>query len=226
MEKILLIEDDIIICGGIKLFLESKGYCADCAHSIREARAALKNKYDLAILDINLPDGNGTELCREIRGSSDLPVIFLTANDTEEDMIEGFHCGCDDYIAKPFSVELLHQRIKAVLRRSSVLGQSGNSLFEYKGLSVDLGKMQVMANGEPVKLSATEYRLLELLILNKGQVMTRSVILQKIWDCDENFVDENTLSVHIRRLRQKLEPDPKNPIYVITVFGIGYTFGE
>lgn len=226
MDKILLIEDDVIICGGIKLFLESRGYSADCAHSIREARSALNNKYDLAILDINLPDGSGTELCREIRSDSDLPVIFLTANDTEQDMIEGFRCGCDDYIAKPFSVELLHQRIKAVLRRSSASVQSGNSLFEYKGLSVDLGKMQVMANGEPVKLSATEYRLLELLILNKGQVMTRSVILQKIWDCDENFVDENTLSVHIRRLRQKLEPDPKNPIYVITVFGIGYTFGE
>ena len=153
-----------------------------------------------------------------------LPIIFLTANDTEENMIEGFQSGCDDYIAKPFSVELLHQRIMAVLRRSQ--SASTHSLFTYLDLSVDFDKMQVMIKGNPIKLSATEYRLLELLIQNKGQVLTRSIILEKIWDCHENYVDENTLTVHIRRLRQKIENDPKNPQYIITIFGIGYTFGE
>lgn len=148
---------------------------------------------------------------------------FLTARDTEKDMIEGFQAGCDDYIAKPFSVELLNQRIMAVLRRST---QSDSEQFEYEGLEIDFGKMQVSVNQQPVRLSGTEYKLLELLVHNRGQVMTRESILEKIWDCDENYVDENTLNVHIRRLRQKIEKNPKTPQYVHTVFGIGYTFGE
>lgn len=224
MQRLLIVEDDIIICGGVKVFLEGKGYNVDCAYTFLQAEEALKYSYSLVILDINLPDGDGMELCRRIRGASDTPVIFLTANDTEKDMIEGFEAGCDDYIAKPFSVELLNQRIMAVLRRSGK-EQSGD-LFHYKELSVDFGRMQVFCNQVPVKLSVTEYRLLELLIKNKGQVLTREAIFGKIWDCDENYVDENTLNVHIRRLRQKIEADTRNPQYVITVFGIGYTFGE
>lgn len=223
-QHILIVEDDIIICGGIKVFLESKGYHAHCAYSIADARQASLTKYQLIILDINLPDGDGLSFCRQIRTASNIPIIFLTANDTEENMIEGFRSGCDDYIAKPFSVELLHQRIMAVLRRSQ--SPAAQSLFSYLDLSVDFDKMQVMIKGNSIKLSATEYRLLELLIQNKGQVLTRSIILEKIWDCHENYVDENTLTVHIRRLRQKIENDPKNPKYIITIFGIGYTFGE
>ena len=202
MQRLLIVEDDIIICGGIKVFLEGKGYAVDCAYTFSEAEEALQHSYSLVILDINLP----------------------TANETEKDMIEGFQAGCDDYIAKPFSVELLNQRIMAVLRRSAQ--DSSGDLFHYKDLSVDFGKMQVSRSQVPVKLSVTEYRLLELLIKNKGQVLTRESILGRIWDCDGNYVDENTLNVHIRRLRQKIEPDTKNPQYIITVFGIGYTFGE
>ena len=213
----------MIICGGVKVFLEGKGYRADCAYSIAEADEALKKAYSLVILDCNLPDGDGIELCRQIRLQGNTPVIFLTARDTEKDMIEGFQAGCDDYIAKPFSVELLNQRIMAVLRRST---QSDSEQFEYEGLEIDFGKMQVSVNQQPVRLSGTEYKLLELLVRNRGQVMTRESILEKIWDCDENYVDENTLNVHIRRLRQKIEKNPKTPQYVHTVFGIGYTFGE
>lgn len=224
MQRLLIVEDDIIICGGIKVFLEGKGYAVDCAYTFSEAEEALQHSYSLVILDINLPDGSGMELCRKIRSAGNIPVIFLTANDTEKDMIEGFQAGCDDYIAKPFSVELLNQRIMAVLRRSAQ--DSSGGLFHYKELSVDFGKMQVSCSQVPVKLSVTEYRLLELLIKNKGQVLTRESILGRIWDCDGNYVDENTLNVHIRRLRQKIEPDTKNPQYIITVFGIGYTFGE
>ncbi len=139
-------------------------------------------------------------------------------------MIKGFKAGCDDYIAKPFSTELLNQRIMAVLRRT---GQNtGNDLFQYKDMSVDFKKMQVYINNCLVKLSVTEYKLLELLIKNMGQVLTRETIIERIWDCDENFIDSNTLNVHIRRLRQKLEPDDKNPQYIRTVFGIGYTYGD
>ncbi len=224
MQKILIVEDDIIICGGVKIFLEGKGYQADCAYSLAEAREALAQPYHLVILDINLPDGSGIDLCREIRAKGNLPVIFLTAKDTEQDMIQGFQTGCDDYIAKPFSVELLFQRVTAVLRRSSQNNTA--EVFSYHNLSVDFDKMQVFCKQEPVKLSATEYKLLELLIRNKGQVLTRESILAKIWDCDEDYVDENTLNVHIRRLRKKIEEDTKNPQYIITVFGIGYTFGE
>ena len=139
-------------------------------------------------------------------------------------MIEGFRAGCDDYIAKPFSVELLNQRIMAVLRRSEP--NQDRELFCYEELSIDFGRMQVYIGENPVKLSNTEYKLLELLVRNQGQVMTRDSIMERIWDCDGNYVDENTLNVHIRRLRQKIERDLKNPKYIITVFGIGYTFGE
>lgn len=224
MQKLLIVEDDVMMCSGIRSFLEGKGYKAECAHSIGEARQALKQPYHLVILDCNLPDGSGMEFCREIRQKGDTPVIFLTANDTEKDMIEGFLAGCDDYIAKPFNVELLNQRIMAVLRRS--VSETEREMFCYRDLSVDFGKMQFFINQDPVKLSVTEYKLLELLVKNRGQVLTRQSILEKIWDCDENFVDENTLNVHIRRLRQKIEKDSKNPEYIITVFGIGYTFGE
>lgn len=224
MQKILIVEDDIVICGGVKIFLESKGYKADCAYSCAQAQKMLSESYSLVILDINLPDGNGLDLCGKIRREKTLPVIFLSADDTEEDMIRGFKAGCDDYIAKPFSIELLNQRIIAVLRRT---GQGIRSdLFQYKDLSVDFGKMQVYTKGNAVKLSATEYKLIELLVKNKGQVLTRESIIEKIWCCDESFIDGNTLNVHIRRLRQKLEPDDKNPQYIRTVFGIGYTFGD
>jgi DNA-binding response OmpR family regulator len=224
MYKILVVDDDVIICGGIKVYLEKQGYSADCAYSAAETRTALSNQYDLVILDINLPDGNGLDLCSEIRINKNIPVIFLTANDTDDNIIDGFKHGGDDYISKPFSVEVLNQRIKAVLRRSNL--SIKKQFFSYMDLSVDFGKMQVSLNGIPVKLSATEYKLLELLIRNKGQVLTRGVILERIWDSDGNYIDENTLNVHIRRLRQKIETDPKKPQYIITVFGIGYMFGE
>lgn len=224
MQRLLLVEDDSILGGGVKVFLEGKGYNVDYVISLKEATKVLNQSYSLIVLDINLPDGNGLDFCKEIREVRKIPIIFLTANDTEKDMIDGFQAGCDDYIAKPFSIELLNQRIMAVLRRSEQGIQS--ELFQYKNLAVDFHKMQVFLENQLVKLSVTEYRLLELLIKNKGQVLTRTLILEKIWDQDENYVDENTLNVHIRRLRQKIEKDSKNPEYVITVFGVGYTFGE
>lgn len=224
MNQILIIEDDVIICGGVKLFLEQKGYQVEVVYSCKEANQCLKHGFDLILLDRNLPDGTGLDYCKQLRNHTRIPIIFLTAKDTEADMIEGFQAGCDDYIAKPFSVELLYQRIEAVLRRSEDRNQK--NLFHYKEMTVDFERMQVYVLEEPVKLSVTEYRILELLIHNQGRVVTRDTILQQIWDYDGNYVDENTLSVHIRRLRQKLEPDSKNPQYILTVFGIGYTFGE
>ena len=224
MRPILIAEDDTVINSGIKYFLEKQGYRADSVFSCAGVKAAAINEYSLIVLDINLPDGNGLELCGEIREVSNIPIIFLTANDTDEDMINGFKCGCDDYIPKPFSTEILLQRIKAVLRRAG--SNDERNIFTHKGLSVDFDRMAVSVESNSVKLSATEYKLLEVLIKNKGHVLTRNMLFEKVWDIDGNYIDENTLSVHIRRLRNKLGDDSKNPKYIITVFGIGYTFGE
>lgn len=223
MERLLIIEDDKYLSKGICDVVEKKGYEAVCVATLKEAEQISLEHVNLILLDCNLPDGDGLVFCKKLRKKSDVPVIFLTARDTEGEMIEGFLAGADDYVAKPFSIAVLLQRIEAVLRRS---GKRQQDCFTYKELQVDFANCSVKRKDEIIKLSVTEYKLLELLIKNRGQVLTRQTLLEKIWDCDAKFVDDNTLNVHIRRLRQKLEPDSANPIYVLTVFGIGYTFGE
>lgn len=223
MERLLIIEDDKYLSKGICDVVEKKGYEAVCVATLKEAEQISLEHVNLILLDCNLPDGDGLVFCKKLRKKSDVPVIFLTARDTEGEMVEGFLAGADDYVAKPFSIAVLLQRIEAVLRRS---GKRQQDCFTYKELQVDFANCSVKRKDEIIKLSVTEYKLLELLIKNRGQVLTRQTLLEKIWDCDAKFVDDNTLNVHIRRLRQKLEPDSANPIYVLTVFGIGYTFGE
>ncbi len=227
MYTILIVEDDVLLCDGLKMYLEDKGFRTLCASTVKKAEDTVRNmghNISLMLLDCSLPDGDGVVFCRRIRQEYELPVIFLTARDTDEEMIEGFRAGADDYIAKPFSINVLYERIMAVLRRSKE--ESTKQLFQYKELMVDMAKRKVFREGEELRLSGTEYRILELLIQNRRQVLTRDMLLQKIWDCNENYVDENTLNVYIRRIRQKLEKDPGKPEYVITVFGIGYTFGR
>lgn len=224
MEKILIVEDDEELGKGVKLFLEQKGFLVELVTTMSDALLKLDDTMNLIILDRNLPDGNGLTLCRSMREKRRIPIIFLTAMDTNSDIVEGFDAGCDDYLAKPFDLEVLYSRIIAVLRRCK--RDFEKELFVYNELTVNFLKKQVTVNNELIKLTATEYRLLELLINNRGQVLTRDTILERIWDVDENFVDENTLNVQIRRLRSKLKDDSKNPNYIITVFGIGYTFGE
>lgn len=224
MARILIVEDDKILNKGVAFALKKEGYEVVSAYSKNEGKQIiLKDKIDFLLLDINLPDGNGLDLCREVRDRANIPIVFFTANDTEEDMVKGFETGCDDYIAKPFSVELLRHKINAILKRNKMVNKN---LFEYNGLRIDFDRMSVDILGNEVSLTATEYKLLELLAINKGKVVTKEILLEKLWDNNGNFVDENTLSVNIRRLRKKIEEDPKNPKYIITVFGIGYTFGE
>ena len=224
MEKILIVEDDEELGKGVKFFLERRGFLVELVTTMSDAWLKLDDTMNLIILDRNLPDGNGLTLCRAMREKRRIPIIFLTAMDTNTDIVEGFDAGCDDYLAKPFDLEVLYSRIIAVLRRCK--RDFEKELFVYNELTVDFLKKQVTVNNELIKLTATEYKLLELLINNRGQVLTRDTILERIWDVDENFVDENTLNVQIRRLRSKLKDDSKNPNYIITVFGIGYTFGE
>ena len=164
--------------------------------------------------------GNGMEFCKKIRETAEIPVLFLTANDTEQDMLEGFGVGCDDYIPKPFSIEALRKKVQAVLKRTI----NDTARKRYKNLEVDTDKCLVLLNGEKVNLTSTEYQLLCCLIENKGRIVTKAMLLEQLWDIDGNFVDENTIRVNIKRLRQKLNDDKQE--YIVTVFGMGYTFGE
>jgi DNA-binding response OmpR family regulator len=224
MAVILVVEDDILLNKGIRLVLERNKYTVISAFTYSEGYMAfLNNSVDMVLLDINLPDKSGLELCSAVRRYSQIPVIFITANDTEQEMIEGFKTGCDDYISKPFSLELLYQRIQAVLRRTE---PRNKNVFCDGEITVDYSKMLVTKGENILKLTATEYRLLELLIKNRGQVMTRQLILERLWDTGGAFVDENALSVNMLRLRRKIEDDAASPRYIKTVFGIGYTWGE
>lgn len=221
MANIFLLEDDKILSKGISIALEKDGHHVTTAYGYVEAlqKYTLK-KYDLFLLDINLPDGNGMNFCQKIRQTSQLPVLFLTANDTEEDMLKGYDVGCDDYISKPFSIDVLRRKVSAILKRTI----TETARIQYKDLEVDMEKCLVLLNGEEVHLSATEYKLLCYLIQHKGTVVTKAMLLENLWDKDGNFIDDNTLRVNIKRLRQKLKDD--NQEYIVTVFGIGYTFGE
>lgn len=224
MTTILIVEDDKLLNCGVKFALEKENYLVIDTYDYDQGEAAfLKQKIDLVLLDINLPDKSGRKLCEEMRKNSEVPIIFITAKDTENDIIEGFKLGCDDYISKPFSIEVLKQRIIAVLRRTASVDKQ---LFSYEDITIDFSKLEVKKAGVAIKLTATEYKLLELLVKNSGQVLTRGTLIERLWDDEGNFVDENALSVNIRRLRQKLEDDSKSPKYIITVFSIGYTWGK
>ncbi len=224
MKNILIVEDDKILNKGVSFFLNKEGYNVISAYTKEEGKLAiLQNKIDFLLLDVNLPDGCGLDFCKEISDKMDFPVVFLTANDTEEDMIKGFESGCDDYISKPFSIDILKLKINAILKRK---GKETKNIFKYKDLKIDFDSRKVYKKEEEIYLTVTEYKLLELLSKNKGRAMTKEIILDKLWDNNGNYVDENTLSVNIRRLRKKIEDDSKYPEYIITIFGIGYILGE
>lgn len=225
MATVLIVEDDRLLNEGLAYALGNENYDIVSAYSFEEGLAAFRcHEVHLILLDVTLPDRMGTELCKEIRLTSDVPIVFLTANDTEQDMVLGFKLGADDYMAKPFSMAVLRERVKAVLRRGG--GEDNGSLFTYKDLTIHYDKMKVIKRGEEVKLTTNEYKLLSVLAQNRNQVLTREQIVEKLWDVDGCFVDENTLSVNIKRLRSKIEDHPKRPAYIKTVFGIGYTWGE
>lgn len=222
MANIFLLEDDKILSKGISIALEKDEHTVTAVYGYMEAVQKYQSqRYDLFLLDINLPDGSGMELCKKIRETTaETPVLFLTANDTEQDMLEGFGVGCDDYIPKPFSIEVLRKKVQAILKRT--IGDTAR--IRYKNLEVDTDKCLVLLNGEEVHLTSTEYKLLCYLIENKGRIVTKAMLLEQLWDINGNFVDDNTVRVNIKRLRQKLNDEKQE--YIVTVFGMGYTFGE
>ena len=221
MANIFLLEDDKILSKGISIALKKDEHTITAVYGYLEAlKQYQKQKYDLFLLDINLPDGSGLEFCKKVRETAETPVLFLTANDTEEDMLGGFSAGCDDYISKPFPIEVLRKKVLAILKRT--LGEKNR--IKYKDLEVDTDKCLVLMNGQETHLTSTEYKLLLYLMGNKGRVVTKAMLLEQLWDIDGNFVDDNTVRVNIKRLRQKLNDEKQE--YIVTVFGMGYTFGE
>lgn len=220
--KILMIEDDLSIINGLSFAIKKQGYELDISRTSAEAEAMFKNKkYDLVILDVSLPDGSGFDMCRKIRQVSKVPIIFLTAADQETDIIMGLDIGGDDYITKPFKLAVLLSRINAILRRSNNFNTDDTELNS-NGVRIELLKNRVYKNDELLELTANEYKMLCMFMKNPDIVLTSERILGKLWDCNENYVDNNTLTVYIRRLRTKIEDNPSEPKMIITVRGIGY----
>ena len=222
MQKILYVEDDPGLIDGLQYTLESSGYAVDNARTVREALALFQNgRYDLLLLDVTLPDGTGFDVCRKVRSSSTVPIIFLTASDQEISIVNGLDMGGDDYITKPFRLNELLSRMKALLRRSLQFSRA-ETILEANGIRIDTAERLVWKNGRPVDLPLAEYRLLCLFMQNPNHLLSRELILDRMWDGNGNFVDDNTLSVYIRRLRNKIEDTPNAPRYLLTERGIGY----
>lgn len=228
MQRLLLLEDDISLVDGLTYSLNKNGFEIQVARTMKEAEKLLaeRKSFDLLLFDVTLPDGNGFTLCEKLRAAGDqTPIIFLTASDEETSVIRGLDCGGDDYITKPFKLGELCSRIRALLRRSRGRGLEENVLRSGE-VVVNLTESRVWLSGECVEFTAAEYRLLCLLLKNSGKVLTRGMILDRLWDGAGNFVDDNTLSVYVRRLREKLEKDPSRPEHLKTVRGFGYQWKE
>lgn len=219
--KIFVLEDDSAIGMGLSYSLENEGYTVTLAKTVSDALNIIeKETFSLYILDLTLPDGSGYDVCKKIKEKGDLPVIFLTAYDDEVNVVMGFELGADDYISKPFRLKELLVRIKSVLRRYNK--DSADGIIKIKELTINTNGAKVYKNGAEIVLTAMEYRLLLILLNNRGTVLSRAKLLENIWDIDSAFVEDNTLTVYIKRLRDKIEEDIANPVYIKTVRGLGY----
>ena len=218
MDKILLIEDDGALIRTLRSYLTGEGFAVDHASGQNTACEMMRaQRYSLALVDISLADGNGFSVCVQAK-ELEIPVIFLTASDDEHSVVMGLDIGADDYITKPFRPRELISRIRSVLRRAG----GRQPVVRLGSLAVDTDKASVSRDGEEVYLSALEYRLLLVFLNNRGQILSRNRLLEEIWDCAGDFVNDNTLTVYIKRLREKIEEDPQAPRYIRTVRGLGY----
>ena len=225
MTHVLLVDDDTSIVSNLRTFLNQEGFQVTSANNQKETIDLLDSgqyHFDLALLDVSLPDGSGFSLCSAIKANSDIPVIFLTASDDESSVVAGLDLGADDYIPKPFRPRELISRMNSVLRRY----HRGSQPLEYHELKADTVRGLVYKNNVELTLSALEYRLLLLFLSNQGIVLTRSRLLDELWDMAGEFVNDNTLTVYIKRLREKIEADPAHPEYIKTIRGLGYKLGD
>lgn len=222
MTKILVVEDDLALSTGLCFELDISGYLTVASYNCQKARQLLtSDSFDLILLDVNLPDGNGFEFCREVkRNLPDLPVIFLTANDMEQDILNGFDLGAEDYITKPFNIRILKRRIEVALRRQTSTAKSSSDNYNDDFLSIDFDTLTVVREGEKLAITPNEYKLLRLLTANAGNIVTRQILLERLWDCDGSFIDDHTLTVTMNRLRTKIEDAQHS--YIRTVRGMGY----
>ena len=219
-----MIEDDSTIAFAVKYAVEQEGFNLDIAENLENARKIVDTKeYDLILLDVMLPDGNGYEFLKQLREhDEDTPVIFLTACDEEVNIVMGLDIGADDYITKPFRVRELISRINAILRRRGKSQDNNKKILKFKNISIHTLEARVFKNNEEIFLTSAEYKLLLILIQNKNMVLSRAQILEKLWDVTYDFINDNTLSVYIKRLREKIEDDSSKPQYILTVRGLGY----
>ena len=224
MKNILMVEDDSTIAFAVKYAVEQEGFNLDIAENLENARKIVNSKeYDLILLDVMLPDGNGYEFLKQLREhDEDTPVIFLTACDEEVNIVMGLDIGGDDYITKPFRVREIISRINAILRRKGKSQDSNKKILKFKNISIHTLEARVFKNNEEIFLTSAEYKLLLILIQNKNMVLSRAQILEKLWDVTYDFINDNTLSVYIKRLREKIEDDSSKPQYILTVRGLGY----
>lgn len=220
MKYILILEDDADLAAGMEMALMSDDFSFTICSTIKEAEEKFRQQtFDLLILDVNLPDGSGFELCRKIRKSSKVSIILLTARDMELDIVWGLECGADDYITKPFSTMVLRARIRALLRRTAPEQETDYAQGPFR---FQFATMEFLKNGIPVDLSRTEQRILYLLVFHPGQILTRERLMEWVWPDGTEYVEDNALSVGIRRLRDKLEDNPSKPEHIKTVYGKGY----
>ena len=227
--RILLLEDDVSLIDGLQYSLKKNDFDVDFVRSVQEILTYLPEieKYDMLILDVTLPDGTGFEICEKVRkNGSQIPIIFLTASDEEVSIIRGLDCGGDDYITKPFKLGELCSRIRALLRRAGLSNQGTGTVMECGDIKIDLLGSRVLLKGKTLELTAAEYRLICLLVKNANRIITRDIILDELWDSTGDYVDNNTLSVYVRRLREKVETDPSHPEHLLTVRGFGYQWKE
>jgi len=222
MKKILLVEDDAALGQGICLALNGEStFVTHCKNLLQGRRALSASGYDLLVLDVNLTDGSGLELLQEVRQTSAVPIILLTANDLETDIVAGLELGADDYITKPFSLAVLRARVNAQFRRAA---PAQSEMVELGDFVFDFQRMEFRKDGRLIELSKTEQRLLRLLVENRGVTVPRETLLDRIWTDGAEYVEENALSVTVKRLRDKLEDTPSKPRYLKTVYGVGYTW--
>ncbi len=223
MAKILLIEDDEAISIGLEYYLKQEGF--DMLTSSKGLPSLeMLDDVALILLDVNLPDINGFDLFKKIKEIKDIPVIFLTANDLEVSIVMGLDMGADDYVTKPFKAKELVSRIKTVLRRFTT--KDNHNLIKLFDLTIDTNRMLVLKNNKDVMLTALEYKIFLIFVLNPNVVFTREKILADVWDVNEEYVNDNALTVYIKRIREKIEDDPTNPKIIVTVRGIGYKLGD
>ncbi len=225
MRKVLLVEDDRAVALAVIYSLKKEGFEVVHALNLKTAREMLDDKIDIILLDLMLPDGDGYELCSEIRqAQNEIPIIFMTACDEENNIVLGLDLGADDYVTKPVKIRELVSRINAVLRRKSktIKQEEIRDIIKSESIEVDIKAHIIRKNGVDLSLTLSEYKLLLLLIENYPNVLTRDIILEKLWDCEGNFIDANAISVYIKRLREKVEDDSKNPAFITTVRGVGY----